>query len=618
LKTLTPALTPALTMGILAHVDAGKTSLTERLLFDAGVIDAIGSVDDGSTQTDTMELERRRGITIRSAVVSFPLGDRTVNLIDTPGHSDFIAEVERALRVLDAAVLVISAVEGVQAQTRILMRSLAKLRIPTLLFVNKIDRTGARYDDLLAAIADKLTPAAVAMGSVTNPGTGEARFEPYAFDDTAFLSRLGETLAGNDDSFLAKYLDGVQGGERELLVMQTGQAQVYPVFFGSAITGAGVADLAEGIRSYLPGRAPVGEEVHGEVFKIERGAAGERIAFVRLYDGTLAVRDRITCHRPTAWYDAKVSAVRIFDRGRSVRANRATAGQIAMVWGLGEVRIGDQLGRFHEHAAAVSFAPPTLETAVRAVDTADETRLYVALGKLAEQDPLIRLRTRARAVSVCLYGEVQKEVIKALLESDFGVSAEFAETQPIHLERPVGVGAAMADIGAEGNLIAAGVGLRIEPLEPGSGTQYRLEVELGALPRAFHTAIEETVRLVLQDGLYGWEITDCLVTLTHTDYWSPVTVAGDFRKLTPLVLAEALEQAGTEVYEPVDRFELEVPPDTVAAVLARLVESGATVHRTSVQDGVGRLGGVMPAGRVHAFEIVRHEHGKERCVGRAS
>src|SRR3954451_9823064 len=155
-----------LNLGILAHVDAGKTTLTERLLYSAGVIDEIGSVDDGNTQTDSLALERRRGITIKSAVVSFAIDDLTVNLIDTPGHPDFIAEVERALGVLDGAVLVVSAVEGVQAQTRVLMRTLQRLRIPTLLFVNKIDRMGARYRPTLAAIERRLTPAVVPMGAV--------------------------------------------------------------------------------------------------------------------------------------------------------------------------------------------------------------------------------------------------------------------------------------------------------------------------------------------------------------------------------------------------------------------------------------------------------------------
>src|SRR5882762_2416349 len=161
-------------LGILAHVDAGKTSLTERLLFTAGIIDEIGSVDDGNTQTDSMALERRRGITIKSAVVSFTIGGHTVNLIDTPGHPDFIAEVERVLSVLDGAVLVVSAVEGVQAQTRVLMRTLQRLRIPTLIFVNKIDRRGAGDERVVQAVSERLTAAVVPMGAVRDAGSRHA------------------------------------------------------------------------------------------------------------------------------------------------------------------------------------------------------------------------------------------------------------------------------------------------------------------------------------------------------------------------------------------------------------------------------------------------------------
>src|ERR687897_1284450 len=195
-----------LNLGIVAHVDAGKTTLTERLLFAAGVIDEIGRVDDGNTQTDTLTLERQRGITIKSAVVSFALDDVTVNLIDTPGHPDFIAEVERVLNVLDGAVVVVSAVEGVQPQTRLLMRALERLRIPTLLFVNKIDRAGAGYERVLDAISERLTPAIVAMGATRKLGTRAADFTPWGAADAAFRTRLTEELAEQDDSILAAYV----------------------------------------------------------------------------------------------------------------------------------------------------------------------------------------------------------------------------------------------------------------------------------------------------------------------------------------------------------------------------------------------------------------------------
>src|SRR6266705_4563022 len=192
-----------LNLGILAHVDAGKTTLTERLLYAAGVIDEIGSVDDGNTQTDTLALERQRGITIKSAVVSFVIDDVTVNLIDTPGHPDFIAEVERVLNVLDGAVLVISAGEGIQPQTRVLMRALQRLRIPTLLFVNKIDRPGANTERVLRAISERLNLAIMSMGSTSALGTQDADFRPSGAGDAGFRARLADVLAERDDGILA-------------------------------------------------------------------------------------------------------------------------------------------------------------------------------------------------------------------------------------------------------------------------------------------------------------------------------------------------------------------------------------------------------------------------------
>src|SRR6059036_2452942 len=184
-----------LNLGILAHVDAGKTTLTERLLYAAGVIDEIGSVDKGTTQTDSLALEQQRGITIKSAVVSFVIGDVTVNLIDTPGHPDFIAEVERVLGVLDGAVLVISAVEGVQAQTRLLMRALQRLRVPTLMFVNKIDRRGADCERVLQAVSERLSPAIIPLGSARELGTRAADFTSWGAADAGFTGRLASALA---------------------------------------------------------------------------------------------------------------------------------------------------------------------------------------------------------------------------------------------------------------------------------------------------------------------------------------------------------------------------------------------------------------------------------------
>src|SRR6266542_4487697 len=291
-----------LNLGILAHVDAGKTSLTERLLYAAGIIDELGSVDHGSTQTDSLALERQRGITIKAAVVSFVVNDVTVNLIDTPGHPDFIAEVERVLSVLDGAVLVISAVEGVQTQTRVLMRTLQRLHIPTLIFVNKIDRAGGQYERVLQSVSEKLTPAIIPMGSARDLGTRGSDFTTYGAADVAFTARLADLLADHDDALLAAYVDDeTTVSYRQLrgeLAAQTRRALVHPVFFGSAITGAGVDSLIAGIKELLhpEGTRAQGDAdgpVSGSVFKIERGSAGEKVAYVRMFSGTVRVRDRL-------------------------------------------------------------------------------------------------------------------------------------------------------------------------------------------------------------------------------------------------------------------------------------------------------------------------------------
>ena len=270
-----------LNLGILAHVDAGKTTLTERLLYEAGVIDDVGSVDAGTTQTDSLALEQQRAITIKSAVASFAVGDVHVNLIDTPGHPDFIAEVERVLSVLDAAVLVISAVEGVQPQTRILMRALQRLRIPTLMFVNKIDRAGASDDRVLHMISERLAAAVLSMGTTDELGTRAASFTAHGAGDAEFVARLTEVLAERDDRILAAYVEDDVGIPydrlRAELAAQTEPAVVHPAFFGSAITGAGVGALMSGIAELLPSADgdPEGS-VSGSVFKVDRAPAARR------------------------------------------------------------------------------------------------------------------------------------------------------------------------------------------------------------------------------------------------------------------------------------------------------------------------------------------------------
>ncbi|MFD3401816.1 GTP-binding protein [Kribbella sp. NPDC058693] len=596
-----------LNLGILAHVDAGKTSLTERLLYTAGVIDEVGSVDDGNTQTDSLALERQRGITIKSAVVSFAIGDVTVNLIDTPGHPDFIAEVERALSVLDGAVLVISAVEGVQAQTRVLMRTLQRLRIPTLIFVNKLDRPGAQYDGVLRQIATKLTPAIVPMGEATHLGTPEAAFKPIVQEDA-----LLEVLTEQDDDLLERYVDGEPLALHEAFTAQTHQARVHPVYFGSAITGAGTEALTDGIRDLLPRARTDGSQLDGSVFKVERGPAGEKIAYVRMFSGTAHVRDRIRFGES----DAKITALHVIGEGQ---ANAVPAGRIGKFWGLADVQIGDRITATDDpepRTTTAFFAPPTLETVISARKPSDKGNLRVALTQLAEQDPLINLRQDdlRQETYVSLYGEVQKEVIETTLATEFGLEVDFRETTTICIERVVGTGAAVEFNKKDANPFLATIGLRVEPAPVNAGVSFELEVELGSMPYAFIKAVEETVRETLHQGVHGWQIPDAHVVMTHSGYSarqshahavfdkSMSSTAGDFRNLTPLVLMTALQEARTTVHEPMHHFQLELPTDTTRAVLAALARLRAIPQVPALAAETSTLEGEIPAAAVYELE----------------
>src|SRR5215211_4349438 len=469
-------------IGILAHVDAGKTSLTERILFETGVIRAVGSVDKGTTQTDTLELERARGITIKSAVVSFQLGDLKVNLIDTPGHADFVAEVERSLRVLDGVVLVVSAVEGVQSQTRRLVKAIRAAGLPTLVFVNKIDRNGARGEPLLDDLRRKLGLRVVPITLPTALGDRSAGITPCGRSDPAWREAVIDLLAEGNDRVIEEFER--TGGEigigfiEEELRAQVAAREIVPVFFGSAITGAGVTELLAGVAEWLPPAMESSDApVDGTIFKIARRPSGEKIVYARLFAGSLAMRQRVTIARRDQFDDSerseeRVTAIDRFASGATVSTDAAGAGEIVCLHGLKAARIGDRIGEcVGGRELDRVFPMPALESVVRPADPARITRLRGALEQLAEQDPLISLRQRddSGEISIRLYGEVQKEVVAETLVRDYGIEAWFGRSRTICIERPVGAGAHVEIMSEAGNPFYATIGFRIEPGDPRSG-----------------------------------------------------------------------------------------------------------------------------------------------------
>ncbi|KLA26958.1 elongation factor G [Bacillus cereus] len=595
-------------IGIVAHVDAGKTSLTERILYETNVIKEIGRVDSGNTQTDSMELERQRGITIKASVVSFFIDDVKVNVIDTPGHADFIAEVERSFRVLDGAILVISAVEGVQAQTKILMRTLQKLNIPTILFVNKIDRSGANTEKVMKQIKEVLSNEAFPFYSVLNVGTKGAQIIAYKpYDDCT------ELLAPYNESLLASYVNDEIVPDvllREELEKQIQQASVYPIFFGSAMTGIGVTELLENISTLFPAnKSAENETLSGVVFKIEREPSGEKIAYVRVFSGRLHVRKYVDIQRgDVLGHKEKVKKICLFHNGNVVQASIVPSGEFCKVWGLNDIKIGDIIGERTDYIKDIHFAEPQMEASIDAVSKERIHDLYAALMELCEEDPLIKVWKDDvhNELYIRLFGEVQKEVIETTLFEKYNLQVTFSNTRVVCIEKPIGIGNSVEVMGEKANPFYATVGFKVERGELNCGITYKLGVELGSLPLAFHKAIEDTVFQTLKQGLYGWEVTDIIVTLTHTGYASPVTTASDFRNLTPIVLMDALKQAETHVYEPINEFELTAPEHAISTAMYKLAAVPATFREPILNNNSYQLTGSLPVAKTENFKRMLH------------
>ena len=595
-----------LNLGIVAHVDAGKTSLTERLLFEAGAIAQPGSVNAGTTRTDSMELERQRGITIRAAVTSISLGDLTVNLLDTPGHPDFIAEVERSLAVLDAAVLVVSSVEGVQPQTVVIWRALRRIGVPTVLFLNKVDRAGANVARTLAQVQQRLTAHPVILTTVTGQGGHDARVRAVELDADPVV----EAVADVDDAVLARWSAGEPVRPRQVrraIRDAVRRDALTPVTCGSAVTGAGVPELRRILARVLPRYEDLGGPLAGTVFAVDRDGHGRR-AWIRLWSGRLQVRDRVRF--TDAAQPETVTQIAVSEPGGVLVRPAVSAGQIAAVRGL-SARIGQHVGdppRRH----AYHFPPATRQALVEPVDPAQRLALFAGLSELADEDPLfdLRLDEHQEQAVIRLHGEVQKEVVAALLADRYGVRVRFSGTLTACIERVTGAGAAEDRITERGNPYLAGVGLRVEAAPVGQGIRFHPGIEPGRLPPAFIAATEEGVRAALRQGRHGWPVTDCTVTMTASQYAprqsrphqkfdkSISSVAADFRNLAPVVITAALRRAGTRVCQPVERFDLDVPGHTLDRVAALLGRLGAVVHDTSPADGYTELSGTMPSSRV--------------------
>lgn len=574
---------PRRNVGIFAHVDAGKTTTTEHLLYHSGRIRALGSVDSGTAQTDSMDVERERGISVRSATTTLTWKETSINLVDTPGHVDFLSEVERSLRVMDGAILIVSAVEGVQSQTEMIWHALQTLRIPTLLYVNKMDRVGADAAKVLRDIEKQLTGMAVPIyaplgAEDTFRGAENVLIEGASgvpgFDLAAAVEKLSEL----DEQLLTSYIEGVPIPARDVkaaLQRYTRQGQAFPLLVGASSKGLGIRELMEAILDYLPGPSGSAEQpLSAVVFKVERDKSMGRMAYVRLYEGT--IRNRDTVLNATRGVEEKVTQIRKIDGRRAEDIGYVAAGDIAAVCGLTQVRIGDVLGRPDAVPPAPRLAVPLLTVQVHAESDAQYPALVAALQELTDEDPLLDLQwlQEERELHVKVMGAIQLEILTSLLASRFGLHARFDQPSVIYKETPSQLGEGFIAYTMPKPCWAI-LRFRIEPGAPGSGLVYASQVRADQLLVQYQSEVERRVPEALQQGLLGWEVTDLKVTLVEGEHHVWHTHPLDFAVATPMGLMQGLAQTGTTLLEPMLQVRITVPEVYGGKVLSDLVQMRA-------------------------------------------
>ena len=544
-----------LNVGLLAHVDAGKTTLTESLLYTSGAILELGSVDKGTTRTDTMFLERQRGITIQAAVTSFNWNDYKINIVDTPGHTDFITEVYRSLSVLDGAILVISAKDGVQAQTRILFHALQKMNIPTIIFINKIDQYGINLNNIYQNIKEKLSNDIIVMQNVTL--TPEISIKNIIdLDDW-------DPVISKNDKLLKKYIAGEKLTIQELTQEEyrcVKKGSLFPIYHGSARNNIGTQQLIEAISNlFCPEMNENDSELCGRVFKIEYTDHKQRLVYLRLYSGTLHLRDTIVLSEKKK---VKLTEIYIPSNGEMIQTKTVCSGDIFIIPN-NTLRLNDIIGNEKLLPCNVwnDKTVPILRTRIEPIKIEEREKLLDALTEIADTDPLLRyyVDTITHEIIISFLGTVQLEVICSLLIEKYHINIRIEDPTVIYLEKPLQKADYTIHIEVPPNPFWASIGLSITPLPIGSGIQYESKVSLGYLNQSFQNAVREGINYGLEQGLYGWEVTDCKICFEYGVYYSPVSTPSDFRFLAPIVLEQTLKKAGTQLLEPYLSFILFTP-----------------------------------------------------------
>ena len=585
-------------LGIVAHADAGKTTLTEQILYQTGAIRSAGSVDEGTASTDTMEIERRRGISVRTACASVTWNGTRFNLIDAPGHADFLSEVERSLSVLDAAVLVISSVEGVQPQTRMLLHAFQSAKLPCFLFFNKLDRTGSDWQNALSQVEAETGLPCLSLCEAAGEGEAAAAVRSLDVADPAWQESA--VLACGDDALLEQLLSGRDISDQVIrqLSRKIGAGELLPAVCGASKYGLGVKELLSAISQFLEEAAPLGNSLCARVYKVERDAALGKVAYVRLFSGSLQTRQTVTVLKngTSEKAEEKITRIRRVEGRRLEDGEAANANDIAAVYGLSSVRAGDLLGSALPGLREYRLAEPLMLCRVQPADIEELPKLTEALFQLEEEDPALQVEwnREKREVWVRLTGKIQSEVLQALLEERWGLTVSMEEPSVIYRETPIKTGEGFEAYTMPKPCWAV-VRFLIEPLPRGAGFQYECRVSPNRLPYRYQTHVETAVPRALTQGLHGWQVTDLKVTLIDGESHNVHTHPLDFFVATPMGIMDGLRNVGTKLLEPILQAEFSAPEEYLGKTVSLLVSHRAVFDSPEVREGNFRLEAKIPA-----------------------
>ena len=573
-------------IGVMAHVDAGKTTLLEAMLFKGGATRRLGRVDHQNAFLDTDEQERARGITIFSKQAELALPEASITFLDTPGHVDFSAEMERTLQVLDFALLLVSGTDGVQSHTRTLWQLLRRYRIPTFLFVNKMDLPGKGKDGIMEELRRELSEGCVAFDEET-----AALHEELALLDEGLMEQVLET-GKLEDAQIAELIAG---------------RRVFPCFFGAALRMEGVDGLLSALQRYTKEpRYPA--EFSAQVYKIARGEKDERLTFLKVTGGTLAVKQVL---RGEDW-EEKADQLRLYSGSKFTLLQAAPAGTICAVTGLSQTQAGEHLGS--GKGAAAPVLEPVLEYRMH-VDTDDVQGAYLKLRRLEEEDPQLHLLWdhQLREIRVQLMGAVQMEILQKLIKSRFDLSVSFDEGNIVYKET---IAAPVEGVGHYEPLRHyAEVHLLLEPGEPGSGIVLDTMCSEDVLARNWQRLIFTHLQEAVQPGvLTGSPVTDLRITIISGKAHLKHTEGGDFRQATYRAVRQGLRKAQSVLLEPWYSFRLEVPANFVGRAMTDLERMHAVVSAPEVEEARAVVSGAGPVRLLRGYtaEVTAYTRGQGR------